>query len=196
MPRHRHLFRIQERAAGRPAGGRRGHRQPRRIQRPLPVSYCGVLFQRGQFSFVRGKSLPSVPRASKQWQTAVAIAKIVDQDLKDSAVGNALVLPRPLRLAGLAAEARRLDRQPHLLSLIGQPSLCAASRPSSIRIPGLAALTFCSRLAHGAAARFHLLRRCAADRCRRRARGRRGCSAARTCSRCAKCPCPTAAAPT
>jgi spore germination cell wall hydrolase CwlJ-like protein len=56
----------------------------------FPPSYCGVLFQRGQFSFVRGHSLPSVPRASRQWQTAVAIAKIVDQDLKDSAVGNAL----------------------------------------------------------------------------------------------------------
>lgn len=56
----------------------------------FPSSYCGVLFQRGQFSFVRGKSLPSVPRASKQWKTAVAIAKIIDQGLKDSAVGNAL----------------------------------------------------------------------------------------------------------
>ena len=56
----------------------------------FPPSYCGVLFQRGQFSFVHGRSLPSVPRSSRQWQTAVAIAKIVDQDLKDSEVGNAL----------------------------------------------------------------------------------------------------------
>ena len=56
----------------------------------FPSSYCGVLFQRGQFSFVRGHSLPSVPRASRQWQTAVAMAKIVDQDLKESTVGNAL----------------------------------------------------------------------------------------------------------
>jgi N-acetylmuramoyl-L-alanine amidase len=56
----------------------------------FPSTYCGVLFQRGQFSFIRGKSLPSVPRASRQWQTAVAVAKIVDQDLKDSAVANAL----------------------------------------------------------------------------------------------------------
>ena len=56
----------------------------------FPSTYCGVLFERGQFSFIRGKSLPSVPRASKQWHTAVAIAKIVDQDLKDSAVGKAL----------------------------------------------------------------------------------------------------------
>jgi N-acetylmuramoyl-L-alanine amidase len=56
----------------------------------FPSSYCGVLFQRGQFSFVHGRSLPAVPRASRQWQTAVAIAKIVDQDLKDSAADTAL----------------------------------------------------------------------------------------------------------
>ena len=56
----------------------------------FPSSYCGVLFQRSQFSFIRGKALPSVPRSSRQWQTAVAIAKIVDQDLKDSAADTAL----------------------------------------------------------------------------------------------------------
>jgi N-acetylmuramoyl-L-alanine amidase len=56
----------------------------------FPPSYCGVLFQRGQFSFIHGHSLPSVPHASRQWQTAVAIAKIVDQGLHESAVGNAL----------------------------------------------------------------------------------------------------------
>ena len=56
----------------------------------FPGTYCGVLFQRGQFSFVRGHSLPSVPRASRQWQNAVAVAKIVDQDLHESSVGKAL----------------------------------------------------------------------------------------------------------
>ena len=56
----------------------------------FPSSYCGVLFQRGQFSFVRGKSWPAVNRSGRQWQNAVAIAKIVDQDLKDSSVGDAL----------------------------------------------------------------------------------------------------------
>jgi N-acetylmuramoyl-L-alanine amidase len=53
-------------------------------------TYCGVLFQRGQFSFVRGHSWPSINKQGRQWQTAVAIAKIVDQDLKDSAAANAL----------------------------------------------------------------------------------------------------------
>jgi len=56
----------------------------------FPSTYCGVLFQHGQFSFVHGRSLPAVPRANKMWQTAVAMAKIVDQRLHDSAVGNAL----------------------------------------------------------------------------------------------------------
>lgn len=56
----------------------------------FPSTYCGVLLQRGQFSFVHRGRLPAVPRANKQWQTAVALAKIVDQDLKESLVGNAL----------------------------------------------------------------------------------------------------------
>jgi spore germination cell wall hydrolase CwlJ-like protein len=56
----------------------------------FPGTYCGVLFQRGQFSFIRHGRMPSVSHSSRQWQTAVAIAKIVDQDLKESSVGNAL----------------------------------------------------------------------------------------------------------
>ena len=56
----------------------------------FPSSYCGVVFQRSQFSFVRGRSLPPIPRASRDWQEAVAIAKIVDQELRPSPVGKAL----------------------------------------------------------------------------------------------------------
>jgi spore germination cell wall hydrolase CwlJ-like protein len=56
----------------------------------FPSSYCGVLFQRGQFSFVRGHRLPAVSHSNRQWQTAVAIAKIVHQDLHESPVGKAL----------------------------------------------------------------------------------------------------------
>ena len=53
-------------------------------------TYCGVLFQRSQFSFVRGNSYPAPARASRQWQNAVAVAKIVDQKLHSSAVPGAL----------------------------------------------------------------------------------------------------------
>ncbi len=56
----------------------------------FPSSYCGVLFQRSQFSFIRGRSLPHAPRASRDWQEAVAIAKIVDQELHPSPMGKAL----------------------------------------------------------------------------------------------------------
>jgi N-acetylmuramoyl-L-alanine amidase len=56
----------------------------------FPSTYCGVLFQRGQFSFVHGHSLPHVAPENRQWRTAVAIAKIVDERLKNSLVGDAL----------------------------------------------------------------------------------------------------------
>jgi N-acetylmuramoyl-L-alanine amidase len=56
----------------------------------FPATYCGVLFQRGQFSFVHGHSLPSVAHNNRQWQTAVAIARIVDQGLQASVAANAL----------------------------------------------------------------------------------------------------------
>ncbi|WP_341631430.1 cell wall hydrolase [Sphingomonas agri] len=56
----------------------------------FPGTYCGVLFQRGQFSFVHGHALPAVSHLNRQWQTAVAIAKITDKGLKESAVGDAL----------------------------------------------------------------------------------------------------------
>ncbi len=53
-------------------------------------TYCGVLFQRSQFSFVRGKSYRQPARASRQWHNAVAVAKIVDQKLHNSSVPGAL----------------------------------------------------------------------------------------------------------
>ena len=56
----------------------------------FPSTYCGVLLQRKQFSFIRGNRLPRIPTGSKGWRTAVAIAKIVEQDLKDSAADEAL----------------------------------------------------------------------------------------------------------
>ena len=62
----------------------------RAASRRFPSSYCGVVFQRSQFSFVRGHSLPYIPRASQDWQDAVAIARIVDQKLHPSPMGKAL----------------------------------------------------------------------------------------------------------
>lgn len=51
---------------------------------------CGVVRQRGQFSFVRGGVIPVPPRASRDWRTAVAIAQIATRELADGAAPRAL----------------------------------------------------------------------------------------------------------
>jgi len=53
-------------------------------------SVCGVVMQRGQFSFVRGGAIPSVPRASAHWKTAVAIARVAIDGLWTPLAANAL----------------------------------------------------------------------------------------------------------
>ncbi len=55
----------------------------------FPRSVCGVLTQRGQFSFVRSGKLPSPP-ANAQWRKAVAVAQVAQKNLWDSPVENAL----------------------------------------------------------------------------------------------------------
>ena len=42
----------------------------------FPSTYCGVVLQPSQFSFVRHHAIPSVDRSSPEWQQSVAIAKI------------------------------------------------------------------------------------------------------------------------
>ena len=56
----------------------------------FPSSYCGVVYQRSQFSFVRGRSMPPIARSGMQWKNAVAIARIVDQKLAATPVSKAL----------------------------------------------------------------------------------------------------------
>ncbi len=56
----------------------------------FPSSYCGVVYQRSQFSFVRGGSMPKFARSHIQWKNAVAIARIVDQKLAPTPVSKAL----------------------------------------------------------------------------------------------------------
>jgi spore germination cell wall hydrolase CwlJ-like protein len=56
----------------------------------FPSSYCGVVYQRSQFSFVRGRSMPGIKRSSMQWKNAVAVAKIVDQGLQPAPMPKAL----------------------------------------------------------------------------------------------------------
>lgn len=56
----------------------------------FPASICGVVFQRSQFSFVRGSGFPPIARSSRGWREAVAIAKIAKQDMWDSDADEAL----------------------------------------------------------------------------------------------------------
>ena len=56
----------------------------------FPASVCGVLRQRGQFSFVHAGALPAVPRSSVAWRDAVAIARIARDGLWKAAAPGAL----------------------------------------------------------------------------------------------------------
>lgn len=56
----------------------------------FPSSYCGVVYQPSQFSFVRGRSMPSVKEASADWREAVAVAKIASEGRWRSPVRGAL----------------------------------------------------------------------------------------------------------
>jgi N-acetylmuramoyl-L-alanine amidase len=53
-------------------------------------SICGVVFQKGQFSFVRGGGFPPIARNGHAWREAVAIAQIAMNDHWDSRASKAL----------------------------------------------------------------------------------------------------------
>ncbi len=56
----------------------------------FPETYCGVVYQPAQFSFVRGKSMPTVNRNSRHWKNAVAIAQIAHEGSWRSPVEGAM----------------------------------------------------------------------------------------------------------
>lgn len=51
---------------------------------------CGVVRQRGQFSFVHGGHIPAAAEGSRDWRIAVAIAQIAMQNLAEGAAPRAL----------------------------------------------------------------------------------------------------------
>lgn len=54
----------------------------------FPASYCGVVYQPSQFSFVRAHHMPAIRTESRKWQNALAIAHIAhDNRWKSSAEG-------------------------------------------------------------------------------------------------------------
>lgn len=56
----------------------------------FPSDYCGVVYQKAQFSFVRGGKMPRIDRNSAAWGRAMIIAKIAHEGLWDSAARDSL----------------------------------------------------------------------------------------------------------
>ncbi|QVM84466.1 cell wall hydrolase [Novosphingobium decolorationis] len=56
----------------------------------FPDSYCSVVLQRSQFSFVRRGRLPHIPERSAAWKRAVAVARIAAADGWDNPAKGAL----------------------------------------------------------------------------------------------------------
>jgi len=56
----------------------------------FPASYCGVVYQPSQFSFVRGGRMPAINTSSIAWRNAAAIARVAHEGLWDSPVRDAL----------------------------------------------------------------------------------------------------------
>ena len=58
--------------------------------RRWPASYCGVVYQRSQFSFVRGGRMPRINTSSAAWNRAVAVAQIAHNGLWESEAADAV----------------------------------------------------------------------------------------------------------
>ena len=55
-----------------------------------PASYCGVVYQRAQFSFVRGGQMPRIRTSSEAWNRAKAVATIAHENLWQSEANEAV----------------------------------------------------------------------------------------------------------
>ena len=56
----------------------------------FPTSYCGVVYQPSQFSFVRGGTMPGINRNGRAWANAVRIARIAHEGSWKSPAEGAL----------------------------------------------------------------------------------------------------------
>ncbi len=66
----------------------------------FPSDVCGVVKQRGQFSFVRGGAIPSIDESRATYRTALAVAKIALDAAWDSPAPQALYFNTPNRRPG------------------------------------------------------------------------------------------------
>lgn len=58
--------------------------------RRWPASYCGVVYQRSQFSFVRGGRMPNINTSSAAWDRAKAVARIAHDGMWESEAADAV----------------------------------------------------------------------------------------------------------
>lgn len=58
--------------------------------RQFPSDYCGVVYQRAQFSFVKNGRMPSIARGSTAWKKAKKIATIAHRGLWESEAQDSL----------------------------------------------------------------------------------------------------------
>jgi spore germination cell wall hydrolase CwlJ-like protein len=56
----------------------------------FPPSICKVVFQKGQFHFVRNGGFPPIAKSSHAWREAVAIARIAMDEAWESRASNAM----------------------------------------------------------------------------------------------------------
>ena len=56
----------------------------------FPASYCDVVYQRAQFSFVKNGEMPTIRTGSEAWERAKAIARIAHEGMWSSAAEDAL----------------------------------------------------------------------------------------------------------
>jgi len=56
----------------------------------FPGSYCAVVAQPGQFSFMRGRQMPAIRTGTAAWTRAVAIAEVAHKGLWESEVDDAV----------------------------------------------------------------------------------------------------------
>ncbi len=58
--------------------------------RRFPGSYCGVVYQRSQFSFVKGGRMPNIRTGTAAWKRAKAIAQIAHDAMWESEADDSL----------------------------------------------------------------------------------------------------------
>ena len=56
----------------------------------FPASYCGVVYQRSQFSFIQGRGMPAINKSGRAWTEAARIARIAHEGSWKSPVEGAL----------------------------------------------------------------------------------------------------------